>query len=183
MKYLLLSIIFSVTIFAMSINESLLKVHATLVPKILLMDYDFKEKTIDNKILIVIYYDRSEYKSAVYLKNKIESKYVDGINGYSIACELITYNDVKIIKANIIYLFPSKKENILKATNFAAKVKALTFAYLQDDLINNVMISVKIGSRVKPIINLDSIKANNICLRPVLLNISEIYRSKDKRWK
>jgi len=177
LRFLALAILFSTTIFAISINESLLKIHATLVPKISLMDYDFKTKVIDNKIVIVLYYEKSEYKSAIYLKNKIKTKYANGINGYAIKCKLVKYTDAKVIKANIIYLFPSKKENILKVTNFAKEVKALTFAYLEDYLIDDIMISVKIGSRVKPIINLSSIKRNQICLRPILVKISEIYTS------
>ena len=180
-RFLALAIFFSSTIFAISINESLLKIHATLVPKISLMDYDFKAKAIDNKIIIVLYYDNTEYKSAIYLKNKIELKYENGINGYTINCKLVNYTDAKVIKANIIYLFPSKKENILKVTNFAKEVKALTFAYLEDYLVDDIMISVKIGSRVKPIINLSSIKANKICLRPILVKISEIYTSSEKK--
>ena len=57
----------------------------------------------------------------------------------------------------------------------------MTFSYLESDLKYGVMLSVKIGANVKPIINLEAIKANNITLRPILLDISLIYRKLSKK--
>ena len=48
MKALLLLAIFLSSLFAHSINESLLNIHATVVPKLPLMDYQFKEKLDDD---------------------------------------------------------------------------------------------------------------------------------------
>ena len=53
----------------------MLKIHATLAPKLLLMDYAFKEKTTNNTINIVIAYENNDYKSAQLLKRTIEQKY------------------------------------------------------------------------------------------------------------
>ncbi len=179
MKYLLLLSILITSTFALSINESLLKVHAVLVPKIYLMDYGFKEKLQNNSIIISLLYDASSYKSAVSLKNKIDGKYRDGIKGHSVKVKLTAYNSLANTQANIYYLFPTDRQNIKEVIKKANSNHALTFSYLNDDLKYGIMLSLKVGKRVKPIINLDAIKLHNITFRPVLLKISKIYMSRE----
>lgn len=164
-------------LYSMSINDSLLKIHATLVPKISLMDYSFKKKALNNSITIAVYYNNIHYKNAKSLKHQMEVKYKKGIQNYNINIKLISYNDINKIdfKATIYYLFPATKKQIKKCLRNAAKNKTLTFSYLESDLKHGVMLSVKIGVNVKPIINLEAIKSNGITLRPILLDISIIY--------
>ncbi len=180
MKYLFIFSFFVSTLLSASINESLLKIHATIVPKISLMDYDFEKKLVNNEIIIAIYYEKTETKEALWLKENILSKYKDGIKGYKLKCHLIKYDEQKNQSANIIYLFPTNTKKILKTTQLVKEYKSLTFSYSQDDLKNNVMISVNIASNVKPIINLDAIKDNNVTLRPILLKISQRYENENK---
>ncbi len=177
MKYLFLLISLSSLLFSSNIEQSLLKIHATLVPKLLLMDYNFKEKTINNTINIVIAYDEIDYKYVKKLRKDIEHKYPNGLKSYKINIIPIKYSKLGKIDSNInlYYLFPSKKENIYKLIENANKKQALTFSYQNNDLSYGVMSSVYIGSKVKPLLNLIALKANDITLRPVLLKISKIY--------
>lgn len=165
----------STSIFAFSINESLLKVHATLVPKISLMDYKFNEKLKNNTITIAIMYNESEYKDAKFLKDKIDIRYQDGIQSYKVKSKLVVYENVKKAQANVYYLFPTSEHNIKETVQQAQENSALTFSYLRDDLKYGVMISLNIGNKIKPVLNLEAIKMYNIALRPVLLDISSIY--------
>ncbi len=179
MKYLIiLSFLFNY-LYSTTINQSLLNVHATLVPKISLMDYKFKQKLDKNSISIVIYYSNLNYQSAKILKKKIDLKYKNGIKKFSIKTKLVSYQHNEIIKANIYYLFPSSDSNIKTILKNASTVGALTFSYSKSMLSLGSMISINIGTKVKPIINLDAIKTNSISLRPVLLNISDIYKQEN----
>ena len=176
MKILLTLLFIFNTLFALTINESLLNIHAMLVPKIPLMDYKFKEKLNQDAISIIIFYDKINYKSAKLLKRKIDVKYTDGIKEHPIKVKLVSYNKVKMVrnlKANIYYLLPSNQKNIKNVLRSAKENSSLTFSYLKHTLKDGCMISLNIGKRVKPIINLEAIKSNNISLRPVLLDISE----------
>ena len=175
MKIIITFLLLISVIFASSINDSLIKVHATLLPKLYLMDYDFKSKLIDNTIKITLVYKLNDYKSAQSLKNKILSRYATGIKSYKIAVELLRYQDLKNQKSNIFYLFPASNEEIKHAVTTAKKNHVLTFSYLKNDLKNDVMISLSIGKNVKPILNLNVIKTNNINLRPILIDISTIF--------
>ncbi len=175
MKYLLLIFLLVESLFSLSINESLLKIHAVLVPKIYLMDYDFKEKLKDNSITIAILYNSNSYRSAVLLKNEITLKYHNKIKSYKIKTILLPYNKVNNSYANLYYLLPTNIKNIKKVIKQAQKVKALTFSYSKDDLKSGIMLSLEVGKKVKPIINLHAVRSSDITFRPILLKISNIY--------
>ncbi len=177
MNYLiLLFLLLSSSLFGLSMNHSLLKVHATLVPKLYLMDYKYQEKIKNNKITMALVYDKLDYKVALSLKEQIDFKYKDGLNSYDLKTELVLYSDIKNIDANIYYLFPTKTENIIELIKYAEQNQALTFSYFKDYLKYGVMISLNIGHKVKPILNLDAIRSYNIAFRPILLKISNIYK-------
>jgi len=176
MKILTLLALLTSSIFALTIDDSLLKMHATLVPKIYLMDYKFKNKLVNNTITIAIVYKSSEYLSAKSLQKKINNKYEKGIKSYKVSSKLVAYKDIEDSKANIYYLLPTSKETIQKTVSVAKKNHALTFSYLKSDLNYGVMISLNISNKIKPILNLNAIKLNHINLRPILLDISTIFR-------
>jgi len=180
MKIFLLLIAIVSSIFGVTINQSLLKVHATLVPKISLMDYKFQEKLKNSTITIAILYNDSEYKDAKSLKMKIDVRYKKGIKSYKVESKLISYKNVNNAEANIYYLFPAKEKDIKRTVTQANKNSALTFSYLRDDLKYGVMISLSVSKKIKPILNLDAIRTYNIALRPVLIDISTIYINNTK---
>ncbi len=178
MKLFFLLITFSASLFSTNINESLLSIHATLVPKISLLDINFAEKLDNNAITIVLYYDNSNYNSAKLLKQKIMSKYKNGLKEHPINVKLTPYSKPEKLKANISYLFPSTRTNIKKILKNLHESETLSFSYSIADLALGSMISLDIGVKVKPIINLHAIKDNNISLHPILLKISTIYQNK-----
>jgi len=161
--------------FAININDSLLKIHATLVPKVYLMDYNFEKKLHDGTIVIAILYEGSEYRAAKSLKEKIKSRYPKGINSYKIVSKLVPYTEVSKSSANIFYMFPSSEKMIHKSVQKAEKEHSLTFAYDQKDLNYGVMISLNVAKKIKPILNLEAIKRNSIEMRPILIKISQIF--------
>ena len=177
MKIILLFIALVSSIFGLSINESMLKVHSVLVPKILLMDYNIQDKVKNNTIRIAIAYTRSEYKYASSLKNKIDARYKNGIKTYKVVTELVKYKNINSVKANIYYLFPSNIKNIRNTIKQAHKNNALTFSYLKNDLKHGIMISLDIGKKIKTVLNLDAVKKHGMSLRPILIEISNIYRA------
>ena len=142
------------------------------------MDYKFKQKLYNNSIVIALLYDQRSYKSAVSLKNKIETKYKNGIKEYNIKIKLLSYNKIADTKANIYYLFPTDTKSIKQVVKIANSNHALTFSYLNDDLKYGIMLSLKVGNKIKPIINLSAAKSNEVTFRPVLLDISKIYIEK-----
>ena len=175
MKILFLIILSCATLFSTTINTSLLKIHATLLPKIYLMQYDLNNKIKDNTIRLTILYNQSTYKDAKTLKYMIEHKYNKHIKKYKLAVNILMYNSKKHINTNVYYLLPSSKKDIKDAVKLAKEDNALTFSYLKDDLKDGVMCSLSVAKKIKPILNLKAIKDNDISFRPILIKISSIY--------
>ncbi len=178
MKLLFLLVIMVSSIFAFNVNSSLLKIHATLLPKIYLMDYNYKEKIKNNSITIALVYKPYDYQVAKQLEELLEKKYVQGIKGYELEVKLVAYSDVKSAQANIYYLFPSSSEDIKQVVKHADRQSALTFSYKRDDLRHGVMISLVVSKKIKPLLNLSAIQMHEISFRPVLLKISSIFDKK-----
>lgn len=175
MKAFFLFLLLALSLFGATINGSLLKIHATLVPKIYLMDYKFKDKLVDNTITIAIMYKKNDYQSAKELQTLMKDRYKKGIKSYKVNPILVSYADVDETQANIYYLFPSDKEQIQKVVKKASLNDALTFSYQREDLRYGVMISLSIAKKVKPLLNLEAIKLHEISLRPILIDISAIF--------
>ena len=176
MRLLLILLMSYLSIYAYNVNNSILKIHASIMPKIFLLAHGFENDIHNNTILISIAHNQTNKKSAIYLKNEIKSKYKK-LNSYDIEVKTINYKDINRCNktTNILYLLPTNNEDLKQAVNIAKKCHALTFSYAIDDLENNAMVSVNIGKKVKPILNLSAIKESNLSFRPVLLSISEIY--------
>lgn len=182
MKHFLLLLSFTMlctaALQAQLIQNDRLKVHAALLPKTVLMDYQFQEKLVDNKIVIGIFYQSHlQNKAADALKEMLILKYPEGINGYALDIQLIRYDKLDAAKERLTfyYLFPAEDETIRSVLKKAAKDNAMTFTYNYEDLRLGAMMSVRIAKQVKPVINIDAIKNENISLRPLLLQIAEIY--------
>jgi len=177
MKKLLFLLLLPLTLFTFEINNSLLKVHATLFPKMILMDYNFEKKLCDETIVLALIYDQQDQKSAQLLKDEIEAKYHNRIYNHPLKIVLSSYKDAlsKQLHATSYYLFPSYKKSIKALITLAAQEHSLTFTYRNTDLKLGAIISTEIAKRVKPIINIDALKREEISLRPILLKISKIY--------
>ena len=140
------------------------------------MDYKFKEKIKNDSITIAIIYKHNSYKQALSLKNKIESRYSNGLKSYKVIATLSPYSKIKNTDANIFYLLPAKTAEIKNCVKQANKTESITFAYDKKDLQYGVMMSLGVAKKIKVILNLDAIKKHRVSLRPTLLQISTIYK-------
>jgi hypothetical protein len=168
-------------IFASTISNSLLEIHATIMPKVLMLEHNIEKKIKNNKIKITLAYESSSYKDMKFLKRSIEEKYPNGISGYKIEIATINYTDFNKcdIDTNLLYIFPSSKENVEKLLKGYNSCNAVTFACKKEYLANDAMISIDVGKQVKPIVNLQAVKRSGISFKPVLLSISKVYTEND----
>jgi hypothetical protein len=163
-------------------DNAVLKVQATILPKIVFMDYGFKEKIYDNKILIEIICDTHNNSDAIKFKQMIIDKYKDGINGYKIEIDIVNNIDTNKVlnKKTIYYLFPTTKSKIKQIINSLQYSNAIIFSFDKEDLFHGSNISIDIGKKIKPILNMSALKKKNISLKEALINISEIYYNENR---
>ena len=178
MKILISIFLFSSFLLSKTIDNTLLDIHATIMPKVLLLEYDIEKKIKDKKIYIMIAYEKNNYNDMKFLRDAIKRKYPNGISGYKIEITLLRYSEYDKCdpRANLLYIFPSSSKNINKLIKDYKKCNTVTFASDKEYLDNDAMISIDVGKKVKPIINLDAIKKSGISFKPVLLSISKVYK-------
>jgi len=159
------------------LKDDLMRIHATLIPKIMMMDYDFEKRLVDDKISIAIVYETVQQKNdALALKRYIDAKYPNGFQNHEIDLEFISFKNIHLAdKHSLYYILPSSGEDIKNILNTTNRQEALSFSYNNEDLKYGVMLSVKITNKVKPVINVDALKETNVTVRPVLLKVAEIY--------
>jgi len=161
---------------AAGLRDDLLRIHANLLPKTLLMDYNFEQKLVKNSIVIDLVCNKIDHYSADKLKQYIHEKYPDGINKLPITVRIILYSDSAELQtpASLYYLLPANPEQIRQALQ-VIPVCRLVFAYDPSFLQYGAHIGLNIGRRIKPILNVDALKADDITLRQALVRISEMY--------
>lgn len=181
MRYIILLLIIYNLLHSKTINNSLLEIHATIMPKVLLLQHNIQQNVTNNQINIIIAYEDNNYKDMKFLKRAVEIKYPDGLSGYNIVIKSINYKELKECdrSTNILYIFPSSKNNIDNIIDLYKKCHTITFASQKEYLDHNAMISIDVGKKVKPIVNLNAVKASGISFKPVLLSISKVYKNND----
>lgn len=164
---------------ATGLREDILKIHATIVPKMVLMDYRLKDKLADHTILVMVLCRQKDCYYARHFKSYLGKKYRQGINNIPVKVRIVPYG--KFMKgqaapATIYYLLPASGSVIRHAAHHIPG-SPLIFAYNCMDLNNDANISIKIGYKVRPVINLAALKARDISLRPAIIKISEMFPS------
>jgi len=161
---------------AAGLSDDLLRIHANLLPKTVLMDYNFEQKLDGRTILIDIICRKSNWYYAQKLKQYILEKYVNGIGDLPVEVQIRDYADTALLQkpASLYYFLSAAPEQIRQTLKYVPDNR-LVFVYDPQSLQYGAHIGLHIGRHIKPVINVDALKADNITLRPALVKISDLY--------
>ena len=84
-------------------------------------------------------------------------------------------------RSEILFFFNSTNENIVAGALYAKDYKALSVSYDNIYLTNGVELSLFLGRRIIPYINMQAVQNNGVKLDDLLLRISKIYQETDHR--
>lgn len=172
-------IIFNPTLNAVTYDNDVLNIFSKVLPRFILMSS--KKADIKKEIEICILHDNVDEKIALSLISKTNDYYPNGIKDYQLKFIQTNYSETnKCVNSSLMFLFNSNNENIKQALKFSHKYKELTISYDSKLLENGTDISMFLGRKIIPFININSIKEKNIELNNTLLRISKIYNSKAK---
>jgi hypothetical protein len=185
MKTKLFSILLAISLANISLlnasnyDDDILNIFSKIVPRFIMMSSQ-KEKIKEN-IQICILDDDIDKLTALSLIDKINNNYPSGLKNHDINLLNVEYKNIEKCKnSELIFMFNSDKEDINSAVMFSNKYHILTMSYDNELLQNGVNISLFIGRRVLPYINMEAIKKNNIELDNILLRVSKIYSGGQK---
>jgi hypothetical protein len=173
-------IIFHSTILsATTYNDDTLNIFSKISPRLVLMSSQ-KEKLTD-EINICILHNEMDKKLSSLLVYKTNHNYPNGIKNYKINFIKSDYSNIQNCQnSQLIFLFNTDERNIQKALEYSKTNKILTISYDQKMLENGVDMSLFLGKKIIPYINIESILKKDISLNNILLRISKIYILGDK---
>lgn len=160
-------------------DSDILNIYSKMLPRFVLMSN--KREKVDEEIKICILYDKIDERDALSLIKKINTNYPNGIKDAKIKLQMGDYNSLDICKnSQSAFLFNSNEQNIKNAISFLNQQKVLSIAYDAQALENGAQISLFIGRKVQPYINIKEVLDNNIVLDNILLRVSKIYKESEK---
>jgi len=155
-------------------DGDVLDIYSKIMPRFVLMSSQ-KEK-IENTLEICILHDKVDERTALSLIEKVNNNYPQGIKDYKIKLLNGSYLDMEPCKnSQMSFMFNTSDKNIKKALEFSDKHVLLTVAYDKELLEKGVSISLFLGRKVTPYVNIKALRRNGVELNNVLLRISKIY--------
>jgi hypothetical protein len=160
-------------------DEDVLEIFSKLLPRFVIMsDQKFK---IKDQINICVLHEDIEKGPASSLIDKIIRNYPRGIKNYNVKLTQTDFTNLSTCNnSELLFLFNSSEKNINETLLYAKKQKKLTVSYDASLLTNGVEVSLFLGRKILPYINISALKQNSIMVDPILLRISKIYMQTDK---
>lgn len=164
---------------ASSYDNDVLEIFSKILPRFILMSNQ-KEQSKSN-IKICIIHQRVDQTAAIALTQKIHRNYPDGLDGHSLGVIRTDFLHVRGCKnSQLIFVMDTPKAQIANVILYAKSQHALTASYDNALLDDGIELSLFLGRRVVPYINIKALKNSGIELDNILLRVSKIYMKMDK---
>ncbi|MFA6195823.1 MAG: YfiR/HmsC family protein [Sulfurimonas sp.] len=177
---LMIAILFHANILNASVyDDDILNIYSKMLPRFIVMSS--QKAKIKNNLEICVLYDKIDERTASSLIDKINSNYPHGISEFGIKVVQSSYTKLDVCQTSqLAFMFNSDETNIKNAILFLNKENILSMSYDESLLENGVEISLFIGRKVIPHINMKAIIQNKIELDNMLLRVSKIYMENSK---
>ncbi|WP_281950691.1 hypothetical protein [Nitrosophilus kaiyonis] len=151
-KVVAILFLLNLSLFAYKYNEFLIKTQAALLPKIMLLDKKFANKTVDSKVKIAIIFNENDINTAFLLKTFITNYYGSDFENYMLVIKLKKVEDFLNSKEkySAIYLLKLSEDNYQKIYKKIKNSNIYSFVYDKDDLKYGFLFSIDLEE--KPII-------------------------------
>jgi hypothetical protein len=139
-----------------------------------------KDKIKDDLEICVVH-DEVDELTALSLIEKVKTNYPNGIKEYKIKLLSSSYLQLNQCQnSQMVFMFNTSEENIKKALVFSYEHALLSVSYDERLLDNGVGVSMFLGRKVTPYININALRKNGIELNNILLRISKIYEGDNR---
>ena len=136
---------------------------------------------IKDQIDICILHEDEDEEIVSSLIDKTKHNYPQGLKKDKINFIRAQYLNPSLCKnSELIFLFNTSEKHIDDAVLYAKKQKSITVSYDASLLAEGVEVSLFLGRKTQPYINMGALKKNGIILDPILLRISKLYMEMDK---
>ena len=161
-KFILLYLTLVSLAFAHNYDDVLLKAQASIFPKIMLLDKKLENKLIDGKIVYTIVYDRSDYLTALEIKNFINTKYKGHLDKYDYKINLVNFSDLSDkTEASAIYAL-NLGDYVKRVAEIANEKGVISFSYDIGNLKKGLMFSLTIEKSTVLYLEKENLYSKNV---------------------
>jgi len=172
--FLFLTLTNSLLLDAANYNEDILNIYSKMLPRFIIMSS--QKNKIHENIDICILNDSIDKRVAELLITNINNNYPNGLLNHSIKLIQSDYKHLEVCKnAQLVFMFNSDDTHIQDALLFSKENNLLTMSYDVFFLEKGADISLFIGRKVTPYLNMKSMTDKKIILDNILLRVSKIY--------
>lgn len=171
--------IIGVILNASTYDDDVLNIFSKIAPRFIIMSS--QKNKIENEIKICVLHDKIDERVALSFIDKINTNYPEGIKNYPIKFINSSYFNIGECKSTqLAFIFNSDRNNIKEAVLYLNRQNILSMSYEEELLDYGVHISLFIGRKVLPYINMKAITENKIELDNILLRVSKIYKEAER---
>lgn len=172
-------LIISTFLNASTYDDDVLNIFSKIAPRFIIMSS--QKIKIKNEIEICVLHDKIDESVALSFIDKINTNYPNGMKNHPMKLINSSYADINNCKTSqLAFIFNSDKKNIEATVLFLNQQNILSMSYEKELLDYGVQISLFLGRKVLPYINMKAITENKIELDNILLRVSKIYNESEK---
>lgn len=165
-----------ISLHAAGYDGTLLKAHARLLPKIMLLDKNLDRKLINGKVKIVVVTESRDMQAAVEFRNGVVEAYQGRLMQLPLEIEIVDAGALDLSRsASAFYLLSLSDEQMLKAVRLAKKEGIISFAYNLASLSEGALMSVRVEVKTVIYFNRSAWQAESIPFRPEFFKVVRAY--------
>jgi hypothetical protein len=165
------------TVSATDYDDDIIEIFSKLLPRFVVMN----DHAINHQIDICVLHEDIDKSIVQLLADKIAHNYPQGLKNYKIKVTPAEFTNLSSCKnSELMFFFNTSQTRITNALVYANKQKSLTVSYDASLLLDGMEVSLYLGRKTIPFINIGALKKNGIVLDPILLRISKLYIETDK---
>ena len=172
---LFLLMILARMILAAEYDPLLLRAQASIFPKIVMLDKQIEDKTINNEVVLSIVSTKEDIPFAELFRRLIEEKYKHNIGDRKLTVLVNDFESNDYESAATTYILLEGSASLLeKVVSHAANNKRIVFSYNYDDFRNKALISLFVKEKTYVYLNRAELHNYDIKFTPVFYKIVKI---------
>lgn len=166
----------SLSLHAAEYDGTLLKAHAKLLPKIMLLDKSLDKKLVNGKVKIVVVTESKDMQAASEFRNYLLEAYQGKLMQLPLEIEIVDINALDLSKsASALYILSLRDEQMSKAVKLAKKEEIISFVYNLDALSEGALVSVRLEVKTVIYFNRSVWQPDSIPFRPEFFKVVRAY--------
>ncbi|MCW9023877.1 MAG: hypothetical protein OQK73_04270 [Gammaproteobacteria bacterium] len=153
----------------------LLRVQASIYPKIIMLDEELEKKKVGNEIVLNIMTAREDVLVAENLRGLIVEKYKTGLGGRELKVIVTEFEKLNLKTMSTAYiLLRGSSEAHANVIRHASNMGRIVFSYSYNDFENNILISLHVKEKTYIYLNKSALHQYDIKFLPVFYKIATI---------